>query len=261
MLHEWGLSGMCDNLCLVRWSFLFRAALQMSQTNLRSTACWMTCCSTNSRSGYAIWHSGHKYNLEPSKAVVSRISPGFGRGFFSFGARFFFSFLTPFGCFNAFFRSFFILFPNILLLVKLPFVWLLLWDNNEWEELMIELWLGILMFPLLLPLTLPSKILSFVFMKLVWFCWCWFKWFKLPNDKFKFDPIPFFSPRISFFKLKLLPLSPPELPKFPLFKIFPITLLELLLVVVFGVSFLMDSEYFKKCWMEIGRLADNKCWE
>lgn len=56
----------------------------MSQTNLRSTACDITCCSIKHLSGYAIWHSGQQYNVEPSNAFVSRISPGFGRGFFSY---------------------------------------------------------------------------------------------------------------------------------------------------------------------------------
>lgn len=44
--------------------------------------------------GYTIWHSGQPYKVLPSSAVVSRISPGFGRGFFSFGGFFFFFFLV-----------------------------------------------------------------------------------------------------------------------------------------------------------------------
>lgn len=41
-----------------------------------------------------MWHSGQPYKVLPSRAVVSRISPGFGRGFFSFGGFFFFFFLV-----------------------------------------------------------------------------------------------------------------------------------------------------------------------
>lgn len=41
-----------------------------------------------------MWHSGQQYNVDPSKAVVSRISPGLGLGFFSFGAFFFFFFFA-----------------------------------------------------------------------------------------------------------------------------------------------------------------------
>lgn len=41
-----------------------------------------------------MWHSGQPYKVLPSSAVVSRISPGFGRGFFSFDAFFFFFFLV-----------------------------------------------------------------------------------------------------------------------------------------------------------------------
>lgn len=41
-----------------------------------------------------MWHSGQPYNVLPSSAVVNRISPGFGRGFFSFGGFFFFFFLV-----------------------------------------------------------------------------------------------------------------------------------------------------------------------
>ena len=40
-----------------------------------------------------MWHSGQQYNVEPSKAVVKRISPGLGLGFFSFSGFFFFFFL------------------------------------------------------------------------------------------------------------------------------------------------------------------------
>lgn len=54
-LHTCGRSGMCDSLCRVKWSFRLRAALQMSQTKRRSTACEITCCSIRPRSGYAIW--------------------------------------------------------------------------------------------------------------------------------------------------------------------------------------------------------------
>lgn len=41
-----------------------------------------------------MWHSGQPYKVLPSSAVVNRISPGFGRGFFSFGGFFFFFFLV-----------------------------------------------------------------------------------------------------------------------------------------------------------------------
>nr|CAD7393353.1 unnamed protein product [Timema cristinae] len=52
----------------------------MSHTNLRSSLCTARCCSNRSFSGYAIWHSGQQYKVEPSNAVVRRISPGRGRG-------------------------------------------------------------------------------------------------------------------------------------------------------------------------------------
>lgn len=39
------------NLCRVRWSLRFKAALHMSHTKRRSTACEMTCCSIRLRSG------------------------------------------------------------------------------------------------------------------------------------------------------------------------------------------------------------------
>lgn len=41
-----------------------------------------------------MWHSGHPYKVLPSSAVVRRISPGLGLGFFSFGGFFFFFFLA-----------------------------------------------------------------------------------------------------------------------------------------------------------------------
>lgn len=56
---------------------------------------WPTkCSSSRARSGYTIWHSGQPYKVLPSSAVVKRISPGFGRGFFSFGGFFFFFFFV-----------------------------------------------------------------------------------------------------------------------------------------------------------------------
>lgn len=42
--HKYGLSGLCDCLWRVRWSFLLSAALQISQTNRRSMFWWPIMC-------------------------------------------------------------------------------------------------------------------------------------------------------------------------------------------------------------------------
>lgn len=112
--HKYGRSGLCDCLWRVKWSFLFNAALQISQTNRRSMfwcpiICWSRISLEISKinlskglhsisirinyfSGYATWHSGQTKSIDPSNANFNRISPAFGLGFFSLGVFFFFFF-------------------------------------------------------------------------------------------------------------------------------------------------------------------------
>lgn len=112
--HRYGRSGLCDCLWRVKWSFRFKAALQISHTNLRKmkihkdvenfgekfpyrlSRFWWTiiCASRISFSGYATWHSGQTNSMDPSSANFNRISPAFGFGFFSLGAFFFFFFFV-----------------------------------------------------------------------------------------------------------------------------------------------------------------------
>lgn len=159
-----GRSGLCDCLWRVKWSLRLSAALQMSQMNLAikrpqlisncdcclqiaylRSRLWPTkCCSSRPRSGYAIWHSGQQNNVLPSNAVVKRISPGFGRGFFSLG---------------GFFRFFFFVGGVDAALAPLFAVDAVAFD--DW-------------FRLLLVLALIIEVELFVVCG--WFIWCWMFW-------------------------------------------------------------------------------------
>uniref|UniRef100_A0A182USB1 Uncharacterized protein n=1 Tax=Anopheles merus TaxID=30066 RepID=A0A182USB1_ANOME len=146
---------------------LMRNDRKISHTKRRSTACEITCCSIKPRSGYAIWHSGQQNRGDPSRAFVSRIWPGFGRGFFSFGGLRFFCFF-------------------------------------------------VLVFPVPLP---------------------------VPDPPFASSPLAA-GPPFTVLLLELPPSGPGELMPDPATD------------PLFG-SFLIASEYFSKCWMEMGRVADS----
>lgn len=77
-----------------------------------------------------MWHSGQPYKVLPSSAVVSRISPGFGRGFFSFGGFFFFFFFVVVDVFD-----------DVLLLAFKPLPLFITLDPFELFAMLLWVWL------------------------------------------------------------------------------------------------------------------------
>lgn len=95
-----------------------------------------------------MWHSGQPKSVLPSKAVVSLISPGFGRGFFSFGGFFFFFFLVGWTVVGALMDAVPLLLPLLLLvliivaslplLAKLTF-WLIEFVKDACDVMFVEI--------------------------------------------------------------------------------------------------------------------------